>query len=273
MILQALYEYYQRKATDPESRIAPEGFEWKAIPFLIVIDEKGRFVTIQDTREGEGKKKEAKRFLVPKDVGRSGSAVRANLLWDNAEYALGANPRGRDDIAARHDAFLNRILALPAHEELDALKAFLAKGALASIEVACVEDALWRELLGANGNVSFRMSGSSHSCIIDSVSDLFGDATTPSAPPGRCLITGEHRPISRTHAKIKGVRDAQSAGATLVSFNEPAYSSFGKDQNHNAPVSESAAFAYTTALNHLLAKDSAHKLLVGGTTTAFWSER
>ena len=37
MILQALYEYYQRKAADPESTIAPRGLEWKEIPYLILI--------------------------------------------------------------------------------------------------------------------------------------------------------------------------------------------------------------------------------------------
>ena len=31
MILQALYEYYQRKAADPGSTIAPHGLEWKEI--------------------------------------------------------------------------------------------------------------------------------------------------------------------------------------------------------------------------------------------------
>ena len=38
MILQALYEYYQRKAADPVSTIAPRGLEWKEIPYLILID-------------------------------------------------------------------------------------------------------------------------------------------------------------------------------------------------------------------------------------------
>ena len=40
MILQALYEYYQRKAADPGSTIAPHGLEWKEIPYLILIDKK-----------------------------------------------------------------------------------------------------------------------------------------------------------------------------------------------------------------------------------------
>ena len=46
MILQALYDYYQRKAADPDSNIAPRGFERKEIPFIIVIDNEGRFVNL-----------------------------------------------------------------------------------------------------------------------------------------------------------------------------------------------------------------------------------
>lgn len=70
MILQALYEYYQRKAADPESTIAPRGLEWKEIPFLILIDKKGNFLELQDTTEGVGKQKRAKNIwlLKVKDV-------------------------------------------------------------------------------------------------------------------------------------------------------------------------------------------------------------
>ena len=59
MILQALYEYYQRKAADPGSTIAPHGLEWKEIPYLILIDKKGNFLELQDTTEGVGKQKRA----------------------------------------------------------------------------------------------------------------------------------------------------------------------------------------------------------------------
>lgn len=62
MILQALYEYYQRKAADPESTIAPRGLEWKEIPYLILIDKKGKFLELQDTTEGVGKQKRAKKI-------------------------------------------------------------------------------------------------------------------------------------------------------------------------------------------------------------------
>ncbi|HEY5277991.1 MAG TPA: type I-C CRISPR-associated protein Cas8c/Csd1, partial [Coriobacteriia bacterium] len=88
MILQALTEYYDRRAADPESGIAPPGWEWKALPFLVEIDRRGSFVQLVDTRMPEGKRVVATRYLVPKAVIRT-SGVKANLLWDNIEYALG----------------------------------------------------------------------------------------------------------------------------------------------------------------------------------------
>ncbi|MCK9182769.1 MAG: type I-C CRISPR-associated protein Cas8c/Csd1 [Fibrobacteraceae bacterium] len=95
MILQALCEYYERKSADPESGIAPIGFEWKPLPFLIVIDKEGKFIKLQDTRENKNKKLVAKLFLVPQSQGRSGSASWKTtfLLWDHYGYVLGF-PKG-----------------------------------------------------------------------------------------------------------------------------------------------------------------------------------
>ena len=91
MILQALYEYYQRKADDPESNIAPRGFERKEILFIIVIDEEGNFINLEDTRSGEGRQKRAKTFIVLKTRSRTGSKASetANVFWDHWGYVLG----------------------------------------------------------------------------------------------------------------------------------------------------------------------------------------
>ena len=59
MILQALTQYYQRKA-DNDSDIAPQGFEYKQIPFIIVIDKDGNFVQLEDTRDVDIKNKKTK---------------------------------------------------------------------------------------------------------------------------------------------------------------------------------------------------------------------
>lgn len=108
MILQALYEYYQRAASDPERHVAPEGFEWKEIPFVVVVNDEGHFRALEDTREGAGHNRRPKRFLVPQSAKRT-VRIQANLLWDNVEYALGANPRHRDDVIKRHEDFTRRL--------------------------------------------------------------------------------------------------------------------------------------------------------------------
>jgi CRISPR-associated protein Csd1 len=108
MILQALNDYYLRKAADPQTSLAPEGFELKAIPFVLVLDAQGRLLHLADRREGSGKKKEARGELVPQGVKKT-SGVAANLLWDSAEYVLGVDTRGKPErVAEQHAAFVQR---------------------------------------------------------------------------------------------------------------------------------------------------------------------
>ena len=94
---------------------------------------------------------------------------------------------------------------------------------------------------------------------------------TEDAPEGLCLITGETAPIARLHPAIKGVWGGQSSGGSIISFNKESFTSFGKEQGANAPVSEKSAFAYTSALNYLLRSDK-HSLRIGDASTVFWAE-
>jgi CRISPR-associated protein Csd1 len=58
----------------------------------------------------------------------------------------------------------------------------------------------------------------------------------------------------------------------LVSFQKDSgYDSYGKEQAFNAPVGKHVVFSYTTALNHLLAKDSRQRIQVGDASTVFWA--
>jgi len=275
MILQALNEYYQRKAADPESNIAPDGFEWKEIPFVIVIENEGRFVTLEDTREGEGRKKQAKRFLVPAAEKRT-TGVKANLLWDNIEYALGANPRQRTDVKERQCAFLEKIDITFSDGEARAivapLLAFLRNDPIKEIKSVPSLTALWEEAYQVNANVIFRIHGSKDNAITDTLRPYIGIEKNNGAH-SICLVTGESGSIARLHASIKGVRGAQSSGAALISFNLSPFESYGKTQNFNSPISEPAAFAYTTALNTLLGIGSNNKVRIGDTTTVFWAQR
>ena len=78
--------------------------------------------------------------------------------------------------------------------------------------------------------------------------------------------------MARLHPAIKGVWGAQSSGASIVSFNLDAFTSYGHEQGDNAPVSEAAAFAYTTALNRFLERDSGHRIQIGDASTVFWAD-
>ncbi len=283
MILQALYDYYQRKQTDPEDALPPFGFEWKEIPFVIEIDTNGHLIQIEDTRSGEGGKKQARAFLVPQGVKKT-SGIASNLLWDNAEYVL-AIPRKvkkgqkKPDparVLQQHEAFIERIHSLPEPAASDpgiiAVMAFLEQLVCRDL----MRLPIWKELR-SNPNLSFRFAGDSElvcqrPAVKDTIERLAEEAAD-SQDKGICLITGEERGISRLHPAIKGVWGAQTSGANIISFNLDAFRSMGKEQGHNAPVGERPVFAYTTALNHLLRKGSPQRLQVGDSSTVFWAER
>jgi CRISPR-associated protein Csd1 len=87
------------------------------------------------------------------------------------------------------------------------------------------------------------------------------------------LVTGEADEIERLHPAIKGVWGSQLSGANIVSFNLDAFNSYRKTQGYNAVVGKKAAFAYTTALNSLLAKGSRQRIQVGDASTVFWADK
>ncbi len=274
MILQALYDYYQRKAA------APEGFEWKEIPFVIVIDRDGNFMSLEDTREGDGKKKRAKKYLLPKSVGRPGSNgwMTSFLLWDHYGFVLG-HARGdtdkEQDMAQKQmPTFVKKIQTLPSEVKEDegvmAVIRFYENGEYEKVKSAHN----WSECAKIVGcNLSFRIDGESdlvpcsvavRKYVASQCSDITDSAS------GLCLITGENAAIARIHSDTPINKNSKK----FVSFQKGSgYDSYGKEQAFNAPISKAAEFAYTTAMNMLLGKDSKNKVQVGDATTVFWSEK
>lgn len=275
MILQALYEYYQRKAADPESRIAPEGWEWKEISFLVVIDKNGRLQGIEDTREMISNKKRARKFLVPQGEKRT-VGIKSFLLWDNIEYALGANPRKRKDIKIRHSDFVERLKALAENHaglaEIKTVVKFLAADPIQQIENKKSVAEQWKEMQETNAFITFKISGSKFATVCETLPKE-SNAKNELQGQGICLLTGKPGNIARLHPSIKGVRGSNTSGASIVSFNLSAFESYGKTQSFNAPISRAATDAYTKALNLLLYKDSQNKLSVADSTIVFWSQK
>lgn len=275
MILQALYDYYRRKQADPDprNRLPAYGLEEKEIPFIIEIDTQGRLVNLTDTRTGDGKKRVGQRFLVPQGVKKT-SGVAANLLWDTAEYVLGVDTRGKHQrVAEQAAAFRARIDGLPETVRQDAgIRAVIAF--LRSIPLDVLQSLpTWQDILDQNPLMTFRLQGDVELvCQRSTVIAAALPTQEDDDPAGVCLVTGERTPIARLHPAIKGVRGAQTSGANIVSFNLDAFASYGKSQGDNAPVGKEAAFAYTTALNHLLAQNAAQRIQLGDASTVFWAE-
>ncbi|MHB8369702.1 MAG: type I-C CRISPR-associated protein Cas8c/Csd1 [Leptospirales bacterium] len=269
MILQALKNYYDRKAQDPDAQIAPPGFEWKEIPFIIVLDLEGRLIQIEDTRTVDGKRKISKSYLVPQGEKRA-NGVKPNRLWDNPEYIFGINGK-----IEKQKAFITRLEDFlgSADEGLLAMKQFLSGDPLKQAKTSEV----WCEIEEDKPFLAFRLKGDIELiCQRPKViSALESEGSKNQGHSMVCLVTGNKSPAGRLHPSIKGVKDAQPSGANILSFNCRAFESYGKEERRgeNAPISEPAVLAYTTALNHLLGKESSQKIQVGDATTVFWAKQ
>ena len=211
---------------------------------------------------------------MPAAVKRSGNAL-PNFLWDNTGFALGVDGKGDAARTARYfGAFRElheRLLAASATPQARALLAFLRDWEPSRF--AALEE---REAL-LDSNVVFRLEGEPgflhENPALREVwlRALAGDGE--GSTEGICLVTGGVGPIARVHPSVKGVVGAQSSGAALVSFNCPSFTSYGKEQSANAPVSEGAARAYTSALNYLLQREHRQTVRLGDTSVVFWADR
>ena len=272
-ILKALGGHYDRLAANDK---APKyGYSNEPISFVIVLSRNGEAVDVMDLRDLSGNKPRPTRRLLPQPVPRSVN-IASNFLWDKTAYSLGVmldKEKKTPTLAKRGEhahfkALHLDLLADTDDEGMKALRTFLGKW----------QPENHRNLPHAadllDTNIVFRLDG--EQCFIHeraAASDIWLDHLAgQDRVESLCLVTGELSPMKRLHPKIKGVRGAQSSGAAMVSFNLDAFESFGRTQGANAPISERATFAYATALNTLLARDSGNRIQIGDTTTVFWAE-
>lgn len=277
MILQALTQYYEDLLA--LGQIDRPGWNQAKVSYGLALDKDGRLIQLlhlqQEAVRGKKTVLAPQELLVPTPVKRS-SGVLANFLCDNSGYLLGVDNKGKpartaDCFAAArslHLALLNEVDSPAAR----AIVRFFEQWdpAAAPAHPALQED--WGDLL-KGGNLVFWFGAAPvtrDAAIIEAWTRHYA-AGSADGEPIRCLITGRRGPLARLHPSIKGVVGAQSSGASLVSFNTAAFCSYGHEQGANAPVSEEAAFAYTTALNALLA-DRRHLARVGDTTILCWAD-
>lgn len=279
MILQALTRHYEDLLRRGD--IAAPGMSPAKISFALCIEADGSLsMVIPIEQEVEINKKAVLRpqeMTLPAAVKRA-SNVASNFLWDNSSYILGVDKKG--DPARSLKCFA--AAAALHHKVLDNVDSPAAKAVLAFFDNWQPQAAPQHPGLTENGQFDQIISGvnlvfrfNCHYVHEDSAImaawQRYQDTDAQNAVRAQCLVTGQADEITAIHPAIKGVRGAQSSGAALVSFNAPAFCSYGHEQNFNAPVGKYAAFAYTAALNHLLA-DRNSVQLIGSTTVVCWAE-
>jgi len=272
MILQRLAEHYDRIVAEGGTEIAPPGSSVQKISFCIVLEPDGTLNSIEDLRRPEGNRLRPRDLVLPGQSKPSGSGLNPCFLWDNSEYLLGfsARPERRERAWRAFEAFREAHLRQEKsinHKAYSAVCAFLRSWAPEQAEAHAAELAEKGTHFGV-----FRIVGPLyyvHELV--SVQDA-GPGHEREETTAMCLVSGKIAPAARLHEpKIKPVAGAQSAGALLVSFNSPAFTSYGKDQSFNAPVSTDITFKYATALNHLLARRD-RRVRLGDATIVFWAD-
>ena len=275
MILQALVEHYEDLAA--QGKLARPGWSDANISYALYINDNGELeqaVSLKREEERGKKKVLAPRSMsLPAPVKRS-SGVASNFLWDNSSYILGTDEKGKPQRSLECFAACKALH----HKILDSVDSPAACAVLAFFdrwdpsearEHPALADKLEDVLAGAN--LVFRYQGTflQDDALIRSAWQAHYDSAGD-GPELVCLVTGKKGTAEAVHPSIKGVAGAQSSGAALVSFNGDAFCSYGREQSLNAPTSKYAAFAYTSALNHLLAeRDCVGR--IGDTTVLLWA--
>lgn len=276
MILQSLVQYYE--ALERDGKVSRPGWCEAKVSFALDLSAVGELLGViplkQQEQRGKKMAEVPQKMKVPEMVSRS-SGVSANFLCDNSSYLLGIDKKGKPErslecFKCAKEKHRN-ILENADSDFAEAVKNYFEKWNPQTAEEDLVLSP-WLDEILEGGNLVFTLNGA-YVQEDEVVKNAWNDYLERSekGAEGICLVTGKRAEIARIHSTIKGVPGAQSSGAALVSFNAPAFESYGKEQSFNAPVSTYAVYAYTTALNYLLA-DKKHAVSIGDTMIVYWSE-
>lgn len=277
MILEALVNHYENLIR--LGHLPRPGWAPAKISYGICLDENGNVLEIKSLKVDEttpkGKQIQRPAMMnLPAAVKRTAGII-PNFLWDNATYLLGADLKEDQQrsiacyVQCRN--FHANLLKSVNKPSAKAIVKFFEKWLpdTATAENPLLAD-IWQDLL-KGANLAFIVGDMlvQEDEDVRSAWDAYYNAEAGETT--QCLITGRQQVPQAVHPAIKGVQGAQSSGAAIVSFNAPAFCSYGKSQSLNAPIGKYAAFAYTTALNYLLA-DRPHVQTIGDTAVVCWSE-
>ena len=276
MILQSLVRYYEILAEKGE--VERPGWSKAKVSFALEISEKGELIGVLPLKDLDERGKKMvwvpKEIRVPQMLTRS-SGVAANFLCDNTSYFLGTDTKGKPERSLecfecakeKHLEILKNADS-PAAEAVKAYFETWDPGQ--TFHNPILQPYLDEMMAGANLIFLWKGRYVQEDREVQAAWETYRQQDEQEAE-SICLVTGERSSIARIHSNIKGLQGAQSSGAALVSFNAPAFESYGKEQSYNAPVGNYAVYAYTTALNYLL-KNRRKMSYIGDTAVVYWAE-
>lgn len=276
MIIAALVKRYEQQIK--EKKVVGPGWSIADISFGLRLYENGEIADVIDLRtEIESNKKKylkAIKMAVPEQIKRT-SGIVPYFICDNAKYFFGIDGNTGQFEAAKK-------LHLELLKDCDssavkAIKNFFENWNPSEVLTHPKLQEYLKELQkGARLVFMFEENFATEYDEIKAAWENHKQKPDDSTQM-QCAITGKNSPIAIIHPTIKGVMNANSSGGSIVSFNASAFESYGHDDQKgkgkglNAPISEYATFAYTTALNDLLA-DKNHVKIFGDMTVVYWAE-
>ena len=285
MILQALVRCYEALAERGE--LEKEGWSPVKVSWGLELDADGQVKSLLLMGGTDAKGRQIPRVMKLPDPVKRASGIATNFLCDNSSYILGIDAKGKPErtrgcfaaCAQKHQDVLKDVRHPTAKAILNFFERWKPENAACHPAIQPNLEALLK-----GGNIVFVTHDAEGELqLAQDVPEIRrawdeAYANSDDAVMGRCLVTGEEGPIAILHPSIKGVMGAQSSGASLVSFNAPAFESYGKEsardnqgQGRNAPVGKYAAFAYGAALNYMVGHADFHGRL-GDTTLVYWAE-
>lgn len=285
MILQALVRCYEALAERGE--LEKPGWSPVKVSWGLELDADGQVKSLLLMGGTDAKGKQIPRIMKLPDPVKRASGIATNFLCDNSSYILGIDAKGKPErtrecfaaCARKHQDVLKDVRHPTAKAILNFFERWKPENAACHPAIQPNLEALLK-----GGNIVFVTHDAEGELqLAQDVPEIRrawdeAYANSDDAVMGRCLVTGEEGPIAILHPSIKGVMGAQSSGASLVSFNAPAFESYGKEsardnqgQGRNAPVGKYAAFAYGAALNYMVGHADFHGRL-GDTTLVYWAE-
>ena len=298
MLLKALHDFAHRRDLLKDLAFADKPVRW-----IIELDAKGNLLGAGPAQTGDGKR--GKELSCPRLLSDSNSGTVAGFMVEAVDgmFALSPNPqkpKSTVKLAAKTAHFWQQIedcQKTTGNEELKAVIAFgqsIREGVLflkAESNGYTLTTAAGQLAKVGNDDFSFSVGGK----LILEMNDLQAywksvfsqyqsdddesdnadedDRETDVKQFGICLVSGDLAELARTHVpKIRGIPGSQGSGAKIVSFDKASlsYSSYGRNQSYNAPVSVAASVAYCVGLNWMLKRPDFH-VKVGSACIIFWA--